>query len=1017
MRKALKYTGISLLVFILLLFFIPIVFKSKIVSLVKTEINKNIEATVNFKDVSLSVFRHFPKLSIALEDISIIGLHEFKKDTLLSASTLDASVNILSVIKGNDMKVYGVYLQSPRIHALVNKDGRANWEITKGDTTGGLSSGESSAFKMNLEQYEIKDGYIVYDDQQAGMRAEIASLDHEGSGNFTEEIFTLSTKTTAGTANFTYANVPYLVNTKTGINAELEIDNKTSKYSFKDAAISVNELKLVADGFVQLDNDSTYSMDLKFDAPSNEFKNILSLVPAIYKTDFDKLKTSGTAAFKGFVKGVYSPQQLPAYKIDMDIKDGFFQYPDLPQPVKNIQLTAQIANPDGVTDHTVVDVKKGHIEMGGEPFDFRVLFRNPETSRYIDALIKGKLNLADVSKFIKLDGATKLAGTVWADVFAKGNLSALEQKGGAFQAGGFLDIKNLFYASKDFPQPIQNGNFKIQVENNGGVADATTIAISQGHMEVGKDPVDFTLNLSKPVSDVNFSGTAKGKFTLDNIKQFVALEAGTSIGGLLHADMNFSGSKADVDKKNYERIQANGVIDLANVAYSSKDYPDGIRISAAQLKFNPQNVALNNFEGDFQKTHISANGVLKNMIGYALREEELSGNINVATGKVNLNDWMGTDTVTTTGTASSAPFLVPANMTLTINAQADAVEYDKVNYDNVKGVLLLKEETVRLQNVQAEALGGTMNFDGSYSTRLDKTRPDINLSYSVKNIDVQKAFFAYNTIQKLMPIGRFLSGRLTSQFNMLGKLNGDMFPDLATLTGKGNLLVIEGALSKFQPLEKLANMLSVETLKGISLKDIKSHFEFANGKVLVKPFNVKVQEIDMQIGGVHGLDQSIDYIIGMKLPRKYLGTSGNSLINNLASQASSKGIPVNMSETVNLNVKMGGTINNPAIKADLKEAAGDMTKELKQQAAGFVQQKVDSTKQTIKDSVNVVKKQVVNDVKTELVKQLSGTRDSANQGSSIEGTKEKATQTLKNTFGNLLKKKKASTDSTKSAGQ
>ena len=1006
MKKALKYTGIVFLVLLLLLFLVPIVFKSKIIGLVKTEINKNVKATVNFTDVSLSVFRHFPKLSIALENISVTGLNEFKSDTLLSASTLDASVNIMSVINGKDMKVYGVYLQSPRIHALVNKEGKANWEITKEDTTSS-SSVEPSAFALNLEQYEIKDGYVLYNDEEAGMSAEITGLDHEGSGNFTQDIFTLSTKTKTSTANFTYANIPYLVNTKTGIDADFEIDNKRSKYSFKNAAISVNDLKLVVDGFMQLDNDSTYSMDIKFDAPSNEFKNILSLVPAIYKTDFEKLKTGGTAAFKGFVKGVYSPRQLPAYKVDLAVKDGFFQYPDLPQPVKNIQLTAQLANPDGVMDHTVVDITKGHLEMGGEPFDFRLLFRNPETIRYLDAVVKGKLNLAEVSKFIKLDAGTKLSGLVWADVFAKGNLSAIEQQNGAFQAGGFLDIKNLFYSSKDFPQPVQNGNFKIQVDNTGGIADATVINISQGHLEVGKDPVDFTLKLNKPVSDINFNGTAKGKFTLDNIKQFVALEPGTSIKGLLDADMSFSGSKADVDKKNYERINASGVVNLANVNYVSKDYPEGVQISAAQFKFNPQNVAMNNFDGRFQNTHITANGVLNNMIGYALREEELAGNINVSADKINLNDWMGTDTVASTNSASSDPFLVPAKMNFSVNAKAGSVQYDKVSYNNINGVLLLKDETVRLQNVQAEALGGTMNFDGSYSTKENKTKPDINLNYSVKNIDVQKAFNAYNTMQKLMPIGKFLSGKLTSQFNMKGKLNGDMFPDLSSLTGSGNLLVIQGLLSKFQPLEKLASLLSVAELKDVSLKDIKSHFEFANGQVLVKPFNVKVHDdIDMQVGGMHGLDQSLEYIIGMKLPRKYLGSAGNSLINNLASQANNKGIAVNMTEVINLNVKMGGSISNPVIRTDLKEAAGDVSKELKQQAAGFVQQKVDSTKQTVKDSINVVKKQVVNDVKTELAKQLVGSKDSSNKETSLENTKQKATETLKNTFGGLLKKKK-----------
>ena len=244
---------------------------------------------------------------------------------------------------------------------------------------------------------------------------------------------------------------------------------------------------------------------------------------------------------------------------------------------------------------------------------------------------------------------------------------------------------------------------------------------------------------------------------------------------------------------------------------------------------------------------------------------------------------------------------------------------------------------------------------------------------------------------------------------MTGNLKGDMFPDLSSLTGNGNLLLIQGVLSKFQPLEKLANMLNIDALKEVPVKDIKSHFEFANGKVLVKPFTIKVKDIDMEIGGMHGFDQSLDYIIGMKVPRKYLGANGNTLVNNLAAQATSKGIPVTLSDMIDLNVKMQGNIANPTIKTDLKQAAGDVTKELKQQATAFVKQKTDSARQTLKDSLTVVKKQVLEDVKGEVAKQLLGTKDSSGKPS-VEGTKQKATETLKNTFNGLFKRKKPAAD-------
>lgn len=1014
LKKTLKITGITLFVLIALAFLVPVLFKKQITNLVKKEINNSLTAHVDFNDVNISIFRHFPKISIALEGLSVVGTNEFEKDTLLSAKNFDASADLFSVIKGDNIKVHGIYLESPRIHALVNKEGKANWDIAKPDTSTAASGTDTatSAFKMTLDKYEIKDGYVYYKDETGDMSAEIIGLNHIGSGDFNNDIFTLSTSTKADAASFTYASIPYLANTLADIDADIEINNTTGTYTFKTDDITLNNLKLSADGFFQLVNDSTYAMDIKFKTPSNEFKDILSLVPGMYKQDFDKIKTSGTATFNGFVKGTYSPQQMPAYDVNLEVKDGFFQYPDLPKPVKNIQVEMHINNPDGQMDNTVVDISRGHVEMDNEPFDFKVLFKNPETSQYIDASAKGKINLAEVTKFIKLENGTQLAGLIAADIFAKGNMTALETQQGNFSAGGFLDIKDLLYSSPAFPQPIQNGNIKIQIENSGGIADNTQVNIPAGHIELGKDPFDFTLLLKKPMSTLDFNGSAKGQFTLDNVKQFTDLGAGTTLSGLLNADIKFAGTKAAIDNGEYDKINTTGTASLSNVKYTSPDYSSGISIPVVNASFTPKNATISNFSGNYMQSGFTGNGYLDNLVGYALKDEPLKGMLNVSVDKMNLNDWMGTTGTapsaapasTATTSASSAPFLVPGNLDLALNAKAGNVKYDKVDYNNINGALLLANETVTLKDVKADALDGSITFNGSYSTKNNKKQPAIALIYDVKDIDVQKAFLAFNTVQKLMPVGQFLAGKLNSSLTMTGSLNGDMMPELSSLTGKGNLLLIEGALQKFAPLEKIASTLQIEELKSITIKDIKNSIEFANGKVLVKEFPVKVKDIEMDIFGMHGFDQSIEYTVQMKLPRKYLGTQGNTLINNLASQANSKGIPVKLGDIVNLSIKIGGTLTNPSIKTDLKEVAGNAIQDAKQQALDFAQQKIDSAKQTVKDSLNVVKKQVVNDLKDEVRNRILGTKDSTGK-SNPDSTKKKAEETIKGTLKGLLKKK------------
>lgn len=1013
-RKTLKITGICLLSLIAIAFATPYIFKSQIVALVKKEINSSINAKVEFKDVSLSLFRHFPKLSIGLEELSVEGIGEFEKDTLISAKRFDATVNLFSAIKGENIKVYGVYLESPRIQALVNENGAANWDISIPDTSAATTetNESSSSFKMNIQKYEIKDGYILYDDRAGNMRAEIFDLDHQGSGDLTDDLFTLHTKTDAVSATFNYEGIPYLLNTRTGIGADIHVDNKNSKYSFDSDDIVLNNLKLAAKGFFQIVNDSTYDMDINFNTPSNEFKDILSLIPAMYTEDFDNLKTSGKAKFNGFVKGKYSPTALPAYSVNIEVIDGFFQYPGLPEAVKNIQVLMKVDNPDGVMDHTVVDISKAHIEMGNEPFDLKLLFRNPETIQYIDVAAKGRLNLANITKFIKLEAGTKLAGLIHADVFAKGSLAAIEAQKGAFTAGGFLDIRDLYYASKDFPQPVQRGNMKVNIVNEGGIADNTIVDISQGHIELGNDPFDFNLHLTNPTSTADFKGDVKGKFTLDNLKQFMTPEPGTQMSGVVNGDIKFEGNKTAFDQESYEKIKLEGTAGLTNVKYVSPDYPTGINLPSAQMYFDPQTISLTSMTASYLGSNFKANGTLNNILGYMLNDQTLRGNLNVSADKMNLNDWMGTDTAsTTTSTTSStttentSPFAVPANIDLVIKAKADKVTYDKVDYKNIDGTLLLRDETVRLDNIRTEALDGTIAFNGSYSTKVNKTQPDIGITYDIKNVDVQKAFMSFNTVQKLMPIGQFLSGKLSSRLTMTGNLGADMMPDLTTLTGNGNLLLIEGFLMKFKPLETIATTLQVEELKEISIKDFKNYFEFSNGKVLVKPFPLKVKDIEMEIGGMHGLDQSLDYIIQMKLPRKYLGEKGNTLVNGLVTKANSNGVPVTMGEVVNLNINMGGTMTNPVMKTDLKETAGDATKELKQQAVAFAQQKADSTTKALKDSANVIKNQAKSDL-TQIVKnQLTGTKDSSGAKPG-EATIKKAEETLKSGVNNLFNRKK-----------
>jgi hypothetical protein len=985
----------------------PFLFKGKFISLAKNELNKTLNARADFRDVDISFFRSFPRLSVALEGLQITGIDNFSKDTLLSAKKIDIAVNFYSIFNTSDIQVYSIKLDEPRIHAIVLKDGRANWDIVK-DKQEEPDAEDGGHFQMELKKYAVHNGYLEYRDEEGNMYAELKDINHVGSGNLGSEKYTLSTTTSTGSTTFHYDGIPYLVNAVANIDADLDIDAKQQLYQFTKASARVNDLTLNSDGNFQLINDSTYGMDIRFDAPAVDFKSILSLIPAIYKNDFAAIKTSGKAVFNGIVKGRYSNSEIPAYKINLDIKDGYFQYPDLPKPVKNISLSLLAENPDGIMDHTVIDIRNGHIEMDKMPFDFRLLLKKPMTDRYIDGAVKGRLDLSQVARYVKLEPGTKLSGILDADIEGKGNLAVIQQQvPGDFSARGYIDINELFYASASFPQPIQHTSARIIVENPDGVADNTVINIPSAHLEVGKDIADLSLLIKNPATDPRISGKAKGTMNLENIKQFYAFDPGTNVKGTLAADLVFNGSKSQIEREEYQSVELSGLVTGKDIRYTTNDYPDGLAISNAGLRFTPRYVQIDQLDGEFEKTKFSTTGTFDNLLGYAMKDEPLKGTLNIMADKIDLNKWMGTDTASSSSSSAGQPFPVPGNVDFTVNAKASQVHYDKVDYSAVTGKLLVRDEKVQLSNITMNALDGSITMDGYYSTKQDKLHPEISFNYDVKNLDVQKTFMAFNTVQKLMPAAQFISGKLNSQLTMKGMLGADMMPDLSSLTGNGNLLLLEGFLNKFAPLDKMASSLNISELQGISLKDVKNYFAFANGKVLVKPFHMKVKGIDMEIGGLHGIDQSIDYQVNMKVPRALMGNKGNEYLDKLALQASNTGVPVKLNDVVNLTVKMGGSILNPVMTTDLRQSTQALADDLKKQASDFVQTRADSTKKATRDSAIVIRDKLVSDTRDALISQLSGTKDSSGKkGFIANDSKKRVEKAGSDLFKNVFKKKK-----------
>ncbi len=433
---------------------IPFVFKDQINAAVKLEINKNLEAKVDYSDFDLSLFRSFPNFSLGLKDFTIVGKDDFKGDTLVAVKDFRFTLDIMTVLRQEKYKILAIILKDAKVNAIINKQGKANWDIVKSSKSSNAETKASSQFAVEIKKYEIENGYITYNDEKGSTYLSIQDMDFEGSGDVSKDIYLLETKTKIAELTAKSGAVAYLSRVKVDAKNDIEIDQKNAKYTFKTNEINLNDLSLLLDGFVKLNKENT-ELDVKFKSKQAEFKSILSMIPAIYKKDFDKIKTSGKLSLDGFVKGLYTDFTYPGFSLNLLVDNAMFQYPSLPTAVNNINIKLKAEKPQGSLDLTVVDISKLHADIGADPIDAVINVRTPVSDPNVNAKIHGKLNLANVPKLYPMEGLKKMEGLLVADLDFKGRMSDVQKKNyAAIQAAGTVKVTQLIYDSKETPMPL-----------------------------------------------------------------------------------------------------------------------------------------------------------------------------------------------------------------------------------------------------------------------------------------------------------------------------------------------------------------------------------------------------------------------------------------------------------------------------------------------------------------------------------------------------------------------------------
>lgn len=458
MKTLLKIIGILIIVIVALLVIIPMVFKAEIIEITKKEINKNVNAKVEFAKMDLNLFSSFPDFNLSIDRLSISGKGEFDNDTLATIEEVSVSVDLLSVFSGNSYTIKKIKLINPKVYVKILENGKANYEITieeqdvnKGSDT---KNTEQSAFNLSINRFHIENGYLFYNDLESEIIMSAAGINHTLYGNLSSDNVVLRANSKISKLNLSYGGINYLNNVAIASKANIDADLKNEIYKLGRNDLIINGLIIEFDGSVSYINDDL-NLLLTFKSVENDFQQILSLIPAIYTKDYENIISEGTFSIDGLISGAYTENALPAFSINASIMEGKFQYPTLPKSVSNINMVSNISNKGGDADNTIINISRFDLKLGDNPISARLKISSPVSDPEIDTKFTGTFNLSELSQYYPLSEEEQLSGMIIADLSFKGNLSSIEQeKYDEFLAMGSIVANNVKYSTPEISTDV-----------------------------------------------------------------------------------------------------------------------------------------------------------------------------------------------------------------------------------------------------------------------------------------------------------------------------------------------------------------------------------------------------------------------------------------------------------------------------------------------------------------------------------------------------------------------------------
>jgi len=858
--------GISIASILFLMFIIPILFPGTISKQVKIFANQHLAGKLDYRKTHLTFFRHFPSLTVSVDDFLLKGSKPFQEDTLLAAREVSVGINLKNLIFDREVKIDEIYVTDAYGNVFVNSKGEANYNVYVSKPSQKPKDTTASGTSIKLDLIKLKNWNITYRDHSAKVLVDAKGLNYTGRGGLSEDIFDLETDLDIDKLDFSL-NRTYYAKQKT-LHADLitRINTNALTFVLRKNELRINDLPLKFTGFLSILKDG-YNLDVNAASENTTIRDMISVLPPQYLDWAKDTKIEGKSDLFFNLKGRFSEQKnlKPRLKARLMVRDGFVSNGKAPVPMNNLNMDLNVDLPSLDTNQLAIDLKNLGFDLGPKN-SFRAVVKTKGLNEMqVNANVKGAVDLQILDQALGLKDID-VRGLMDTNIKANGIFS-LDKK--LFpKTDGYLNLKNGWLKTKYYPNPIQNINIVANIINTDGTFKSLGVKLNPFKFDFEGNPVFVNADLQN-FEDVLYKVRAKGTLNVGRIYRVFA-KKGFDVSGLIMADLSLNGRQSYATTGQYSKLDNKGNLILKNIKATTEFLPKSFFIKEGNFRFENEKMWFSKFLATYGKSDFALNGYLLNTINYFIeRKGTLHGQFNLNSNYVLIDEFMAlkngdnskksieVEYAKVENPKSSGVVIIPKNLDVSLRTNIRKVEFKGLGLNHVKGQASVEKGQVYLKNTSFDIIGSKMNIDARYQDESPLTA-NYDVALKVLDFDVQRAYKEIDMVREMATAAKNVKGIVSIDYKLKGDFDRNMKPIYPSLEGGGIVNLRDVEVKNLKMLSAVGDNIGAKAFNNPDMKGVNIETHIKNNLIHVDKFTFRVSILRPSISGTTSFNGLLD---------------------------------------------------------------------------------------------------------------------------------------------------------------